>query len=167
MMLTSWHMSVRMDPDLDPKVMAALADALVPLFNEEANCAIYFATIMLQHDDRTDIEALQKNFSPRAVGFAPIGAPALSRLLREIHFVETLEIRFFSLDAGRIAIHVHGADLSITAENPHTLMALTKAVMATEEDFDLYWRDDPITDDPAAPTTPHDDLLNQRRLYGS
>ena len=167
MMLTAWRMSVRMDPELDPKVMAALADALIPLFDEETDCAVHFVGLRLEHDDPTDIDALRDNFSPRAVGFAPIAAPALRRLLHEIEHAEAFEVRFFNIDAGRIVIHLHGPDLTISTEAPQTLLMLTRAVMATEDDFETDWHENTAIHPQDTPTLRHDGLPLRQTASGS
>jgi len=128
-----------MDPELDPDVMQALADAILPLCDMGDECAVHFHILHLTEDGTTDIKALQDSFVPRSVGFTPIPPQALHQLMTEILMVEVFELRFFNLDAGRVTVRLDGNDLSIAAESPITLIKLAQALADTEPDADAEW----------------------------
>jgi len=166
-MLTAWHMSVRMDPELEPSTMAALADALLSLHDEETDCAVHFVGLRFNEGARTDVESLRAAFTPRAIGFAPIAADALHRLMREIESAETLEIRLFNLNDGRVTLRLQGQELSIATEIPQTLLLLGKALAQSDLDDEEVWQnsdDFAVTD--RSPISSQGDPPTRREVSG-
>ena len=166
-MLTAWNMTVRMDPELDPHTMAALADALLSLHDSETDCAVHFVGLRLDEEARTDTESLRAAFTPRAVGFAPIAADALHRLMRETESAKTLEIRFFNLDAGRVTVRLEGLELSVATEIPQTLLLLTRALAQSDLDEEELWQESSCSQCGAGTTLSQDDLPIRQAVFGS
>ena len=166
-MLTAWHMSVRMDPELDPHTMVALADALLSLHDGETDYAVHFVGLRLDEGALTDMGSLRAAFTPKAVGFAPIAADALHRLMRETESAETLEIRLFNLDAGRVTIRLEGLELSVATEIPQTLLLLTRALVQSDLDEEEIWKDPPCIKGGADSTLSQDDLPIRHAVSGS
>lgn len=166
-MLTAWHMSVRMDPELDPHTMASLADALLSLHDSETACAVHFVGLRLNEEALTDTRSLRAAFTPRAVGFAPIATTALHRLICETESAETLEIRLFNLDAGRVTIRLEGLELSVTTEIPQTLLLLTRTLAQSDLEEGEIWQASPCIKCEGGATPSHEDLPIRHAVSGS